>query len=151
MRIEAVLGYYEDFGNVRYGTATLGLSIRWPAGAGIALINPISLLLLAAEINGPSSTGGTTSPPPSQTVSRPANEYSSGDSATRGCPEPPQDPRPRGTVPSAYDGYLCRAASDTSDDEVQARSHEHAMAACHEMTGEACTCRRSDDAPTSPP
>jgi hypothetical protein len=150
LRVEAAIGYHEDFGQVRYATFTAGLAVRWPAGAGVAVVNPIYLAIIAAEPSSPSGSSSaasssttTTSTTPSSSTSTAGVSSSTG--SVRGCPEaaaPEGTPMGTGMVadptPAAEPRYRCSTGDVV--ELVDADSYASALRACAVMLGPGCSC-----------
>lgn len=148
LRAEAAIGYHEDFGQVRYATFTLGLSVRWPAGAGAVVVNPIYLAVVAAEASGGRSGSGasattTTAAPSGGNASNTSVSSSTG--TVRGCPEvAAPEGAPMGTgvaldpTPSYEPRFRCWVGSTL--EYVDADSYASALRACAVMLGAGCTC-----------
>lgn len=152
VRIEATVAAHEDFGGVRYATFTAGLTVRWPAGAGVGVVNPIVLALAAANSGTSSSatTPATATPPPNRTS--PGISSVASEPFLRGCGEtsPPAGPEAGSPAPAvgAVDDveeegdYRCTDA-DGIEESVDAISVESAERACALMLGAPCTCERA--------
>lgn len=146
LRIEAMAGYHEDFGGVRYATFTVGLAGRWPAGAGAALVNPIYLGIAAVNASAASSTAAsstaasstavtpTTAPPPS-------TGFGHSEGEVRGCPDALGDETTSGSELALDPGtrYRCALVDETVA-YLGAASRSGAEALCAERFGMPCVC-----------
>jgi hypothetical protein len=152
LRVEAMAGYHEDFGGVRYATFTLGLAGRWPAGAGAAVVNPIYLGIAAFNAGTPSSASSGTATSTTSTTSTPTSTSTSGfghsEGDVRGCPDLLDDEavgRETSGSELAVDPanrYRCALVDETVA-YVGAGSASAAEELCAERFGMPCVCALS--------
>ncbi len=124
LRAEIVLGYYEDFASVRYGTATFGISIRWPMGAGVFLVNPLNDIS-QSRANDTSSVGP------------PRGLHACGDD-----PVALADDEPPIRSDDQRGNYLCHVGDPAQSERINSSSLAGAYRACRLMLGVACECSR---------
>lgn len=152
--VEATVAYHEDFGGVRYATFTAGFTVRWPAGAGVGIINPVLLAMIALNATGASPTTGAPSPSPTPPPTPPSGSVSSvaSEPVVRGCGETrvssaPEPYRPTGAVDDLDEEGAFRCMDrDGIQETVDAESVASAERACALMLGTPCTCERDRSA-----
>ncbi len=112
-------GSYRFVGGEHYGTLGLGISIRWPAGAGVAFLGPLGLIEAAVNTAAPREDGY----PRSHRSSLRSNEPSTWNDRTS---HPPRGPNLSGQIECSRRGLA-----------VVADTEAEALALCRD-----CTCRR---------